>query len=207
MSTFTHKPGTPQQHSSAKPGRIHFGHSHEVNSLLPLQHTLSDPAKQLLPEANAVNDNGDSNTSDATRLGHDFSRVAVFSPASADIQPKMHVHPLGGRFGHEVNQAADQMMPMPEPPLQRQAIPPLLPEQERLEAEEEEEERLEAKPLDGRTTQVVQRQAMLKEGNAEEPLQDTIAISRIPIQHLDDGSTTADVIGMPGGLKAELEGL
>lgn len=141
------------------------------------------------------------------RFGHDFSRIWVYSPAPTGIQPKLRVSTPNDRYEQEANRIADQLMPMPEPPLQRQAIlPPLLPEQERLEAEEE-EETLEAEPLAGRTTQLVQRQAMPEEEKEEEPLQDRFAISRMPIRRPDDSSATANVTGMPGGLKMGLEGL
>jgi Domain of unknown function (DUF4157) len=164
-----------------------------VAPLLPSQRTSSDPGIQQRPEPTAVNRNGLSNTSDAIRFGHDFGRIEISSSASAGIQPKLQVNPLGGRFEQEANRVADQVMSMPAPSVQWQAEPV------------EEGERHQTRTLAGLITPLVQRQAVSEEESLQ--VQGESAIDQMSIQRPGDGGATANVTGMPGGLKARLEGL
>src|SRR5262249_44446040 len=80
MRTFAQKPKAPQQAIPTKPtilDRTHFGHSHEVNSLLRLQRTIGNQAVQRLVQANAEELSPGSATTTSTRFTQDFSRVLI----------------------------------------------------------------------------------------------------------------------------------
>ena len=95
MRTFAQKPKAPQQTIPAKPtipGRAHFGHSHEVNSILHLQRTIGNQAVQRLLQANAEELNTGSATTASPRFAHDFSRIPVYASAPGGIQTKLTVN-------------------------------------------------------------------------------------------------------------------
>lgn len=117
MRTFAEKPKATQQTTSAKsaiPGRAHFGHSHEANSILHLQRTTGYLAVQRLLEASTRNVKGDSVT-EIARFGHDFSRIPVNANAHAEIQPKLTIGTPGDIYEQEADRAAEQVTRMPEP--------------------------------------------------------------------------------------------
>ncbi len=102
-------------------------------------------------------------------------------------QPKLTVNQPGDRYEQEADRVAEQVMRMPEPHLQRQVRP-----------EEEEEELLQAKPLAGPITPLVQRQ--VEEEEEEDLLQPKLTVQR---QVGADGGATAspvvhDVLRGPG---------
>jgi len=124
MRTFAQKPKATQQNTSAKspmPGRTHLGQSREVNSILYLQRTIGNQAVQKLLQAEP---DGHEAVSDATasgRFGHDFSQIPVHAKASVKIQPKLAVNTPGDIYEQEADRVSDEVMHMPEPPLQRAA--------------------------------------------------------------------------------------
>jgi hypothetical protein len=85
MRTVAEKPKATQQTTSAKsamPGRGHFGHSREVNSILHLQRTIGNQAVQRLRQAkpdglvhHSINE--------VTRFAHDTSQIPVFHKSPA----------------------------------------------------------------------------------------------------------------------------
>lgn len=117
MRTFAQKPKAGLQTSSTKPtipGRVHFGHSHDLKSILHLQRTIGNQAVQRLLGATATNVNGDS-VAEIARFGHDFSRIPVYATTPIRIQPKLTVNALGDIYEHEADRVAEQVMRMPEP--------------------------------------------------------------------------------------------
>lgn len=80
------------------------------------------------------------------------------------IQPKLTIGQPGERYEQEADRIADLVMRMPEPHLHRQVEP-------EEEEEEEEEETLQAKPLAGQVTPLVQSQVEPEKEEEEEALQ------------------------------------
>lgn len=117
MRIFAQKPKATQQTTSAKstiPGRVQFGQSRDVSSILHLQRTIGNQAVQRLLEANTQDVKGDS-TTEIARFGHDFSRIPLHSIARAGIQPKLTISTPGDIYEQEADQVADQVMRMPDP--------------------------------------------------------------------------------------------
>lgn len=76
------------------------------------------------------------------------------------IQPKLTIGAPNDKYEQEADRVADQVMRMPAPKVQRQPL-------------EEEEEELQAKPLAGHVTTLIQRQEILKEEDEDEELLQT----------------------------------
>ena len=72
------------------------------------------------------------------------------------IQTKLKIGQPGDKYEQEADRAAEQVMRMPEPTVQRQ-----------VEEEEEDEEVLQAKPIGDRTTPLIQRQVDEEEEEGE----------------------------------------
>src|SRR5262245_25936083 len=116
MRTFAQKPKAPQQAIPAKPtilGRAHFGHSHEVNSLLHLQRTIGNQPVQRLVQANFEELSTGSATTASTRFTQDFSRIPIHPPAAGAIQTKLAVNTPGDLYEQEAERIADQVMAAP----------------------------------------------------------------------------------------------
>jgi hypothetical protein len=76
VRTFAQKSNATQQNTSAKstmPGRVHFGHSHEVNSILHLQRTIGNHAVQQLLQAKPNGLEAVSDASASSQFDRDFS--------------------------------------------------------------------------------------------------------------------------------------
>ena len=102
MRAFAQKPKAHQQTTSAKStisGRAHFGQGREVNSILYLQRTIGNQAVQRLLETTTI-----------ARLGHDFSRIPVYSKMPLKIQAKLIVSAPGDQYEQEADQVADAVM-------------------------------------------------------------------------------------------------
>ena len=117
MRTFTQKAKPTQQTMSPKttvPGRVHFGQSREVNSILHLQRTIGNQAVQRLLEGNMGNGKEDSTTTGIPRLGHDFSQIPIHSSAPVGIQPKLTVSTPGDMYEQEADRVAGMVMQAPD---------------------------------------------------------------------------------------------
>jgi hypothetical protein len=101
------------------------------------------------------------------RFGHDFSRIPAHTGGPTQIQAKLTINKPGDKYEQEADRIADQVMRMPDPVAQRQAV---------LE-EEEEDETLQMKPLATQITPLVQREAIDEEEEEEEE----IALQRQPL--------------------------
>ena len=77
------------------------------------------------------------------------------------VQAKLTINEPGDKYEQEADRVADQVMRMPEPPMQRQVGP----------EEEDEEQTPQAKPLADQITPLVQRQIEPEEEEEEEPVQ------------------------------------
>jgi hypothetical protein len=94
------------------------------------------------------------------RFGHDFSRIPAHTGGPTQIQAKLAINKPGDKYEQEADRIADQVMRMPDPVAQRQAV---------LE-EEEEDETLQMKPLVTQITPLVQREAIDEEEDEEEEI-------------------------------------
>lgn len=115
MRTFVEKPKPTQQTASSKStisGPAHIGHSQEANSILHLQRTIGNQAVQQILEANTGAVNGDS-TTESTQIS------SPHTPNSTEIHTMLAISSPGDRFEREADTAADQVMRMPDPMLQR----------------------------------------------------------------------------------------
>lgn len=122
MRTFVQeqKP-TPQTKSTtfAKPGRPHLGQSHEVTSILQLQHTIGNQFVQRLLQSNTEEFEAGSATTASTGVAHDISRIPAYPRVPMKVQTKLKVNTPGDAYEQEADRVADQVMFMPEPRLQR----------------------------------------------------------------------------------------
>jgi hypothetical protein len=64
----------------------------------------------------------DGKPSPPPRIGFDFSKIPIFSPLLARIQPKLEINVPGDKYEQEADRVAEQVMRMPEPVVQR--MPP-----------------------------------------------------------------------------------
>ncbi|MBW2690556.1 MAG: DUF4157 domain-containing protein, partial [Deltaproteobacteria bacterium] len=96
-------------------------------------------------------------TTTVPRFGHDFSRVSVHSTGPGMIQAKLKINEPGDIYEQEADRVADAVMRMPEPGVQREVEP----------EEEDEEERLQAKPLAAQITPLIQRKIYPEEDGEE----------------------------------------
>jgi hypothetical protein len=92
----------------------------EPSTVLPIVHEVPRSPGEPLDQA--------TRTFMESRFGHDFSQVPVHTPAPVMVQPKLTIGQPGDRYEQEADRAADLVMRMPEPRVQR-----------RVEPEEEEE--------------------------------------------------------------------
>lgn len=122
MRTFAQKPKATRQTAPAKStilGRAHFEQSREVNSILHLQRTIGNQAVQRLFKKNTGGVKGDSITTEIARFGHDFSRIPIHTPVVGAIQTKLAINKQGDKYEQEADRVAEQVIQIPEPPLQR----------------------------------------------------------------------------------------
>lgn len=158
MRTFAQKPRTTQPTTSAKTrilSRAYFGQGRDPNTMLNLQRTIGNQAVQQLLQTNAEELEVSATSTASPRFAHDFSRIPVHHRSPADVQARITVSSPGDRYEQEADRVAEQVMPMPESFVQRQAeeedllqakpqITPLVQRQD-----ETEEESLQAKPHSG----------------------------------------------------------
>jgi hypothetical protein len=87
MRTFVEKPKATQQTStkSAIPGRGHFGHSHEVNSILHLHRTIGNQAVQRMLDAHTEDRKQHCTAPGIPRVGYDFGRIPIHSPVTGTV--------------------------------------------------------------------------------------------------------------------------
>jgi hypothetical protein len=85
-------------------------------------------------------------------ISFDFSKLPIFSPQQARIQPKLKINAIGDKYEQEADRMADQVMRMPESIVQRKSQwGPILPRPVAMQrmgeayAKEEEEETLQTK--------------------------------------------------------------
>lgn len=82
MRTFAQQPKPTQQTAPEKylaPGRAHFGQSLEVNSIRQAQRTIGDQAVVQQPQVKPHDLETVSNATASGHLGHQFSRIPLFS--------------------------------------------------------------------------------------------------------------------------------
>ncbi len=119
MRTFVQKQKAAQRTTSAKlaiPVRAHFGHNHEVISILHLQRTIGNQAVQRLLQRHAEESNTVLTGTTSPRFGHDFGRIPV---TAGPIHMKLAMNKPGDEYEREADRVAEQVMRIPEPQLQR----------------------------------------------------------------------------------------
>ena len=55
----------------------------------------------------------------SSRIGHDFSRIPIHSPAAGAIQTKLEINQPGDVYEQEADYVSEQVLRVPEPQLQR----------------------------------------------------------------------------------------
>ena len=122
MRTFAHKPKETKQTTSAKStiaGRGRSGQCHEVNSYFHLQRTIGNQAVQRMLQTHEEELNAGSSGASTPRFGHVFCRIPMHSRAAGALQTKPAVNNPRDSYEQEADPAADQVMRMQEPRLQR----------------------------------------------------------------------------------------
>jgi len=92
--------------------------AHELTHVVQ-QAPLAARRQPLLQRAPEDVTGHDSSTTEIARFGHDFSRIPVYARTPVKIQPKLTVNTPGDIYEQEADQVADQVVRMPEPPIQR----------------------------------------------------------------------------------------
>lgn len=88
--------------------------------MLHLQRAIGNQAVLRLLEANSAAVKGhDSSTTAMARFGHDCIQIPGYASTPVKMQPKLIVHTPGDIYEQEADQVADQVVRMPEPPMQR----------------------------------------------------------------------------------------
>jgi Domain of unknown function (DUF4157)/HNH/ENDO VII superfamily nuclease with conserved GHE residues len=118
-----------------------FGEINQDRAPHSAREAIHAPGEPPDPESRALS---------KARLGHDFSRIRVNSPAPMSVQPKLRMSAPNDRYEQEANRVAAQVIPTPAPPLQRQ------PELDRDEAQ------LQTETLARRIAPFVQWDGMLR---------------------------------------------
>ncbi|WP_020587944.1 DUF4157 domain-containing protein [Desulfobacter curvatus] len=116
MHTFAEKPKAGHQPISAKakvPARSHFGHSHEVNSILQLQRKIGNQAAQQLLQNNSEERNTLFTGSTSPHFRHDFSRISIHSPSAGEIQTKLAINTPGDEYEQEADALAERVLGEP----------------------------------------------------------------------------------------------
>lgn len=110
MRTFAQKPKPTQHATSAKstiPVRSNSGQGRQVSTVLHLQRMLQTHAEELKIRARSTG-------AVSSRLGHDFSRIPIHSPAGGAVQTKLAVREPGDEYEQEADRVSEQVMRMPE---------------------------------------------------------------------------------------------
>lgn len=122
MRTFTQKPKSAPQATSAKPSipvRAHFGQNHETNPILHLQRTIGNQAVKRLLQNNAEERNAVLASATPPHFGRDLSQILVGSPTAGPIQTKLAINKPGDEYEQEADRVAEQVTRMREPRVQR----------------------------------------------------------------------------------------
>jgi hypothetical protein len=118
MRTFAEKPKLTQHTpptKSAIHGRGHFGHDHEVNSILRLQPTIGNQAALRMLDANMEDRKEHCTVTGIPRVGHDFSQIPIYPPVPGTVPQTGS----GARDWHaqEANNITDNSAGKPGAPL------------------------------------------------------------------------------------------
>ena len=99
---------------STMPGREHFRHSLQMNSILRLQPMIGNQAVlRLLQAKKEILKPGQMNTS--AMFACDFGRLPVDAGEHCNPRPKYMVNHPGDKYEQEADRVADLGMRMPEP--------------------------------------------------------------------------------------------
>lgn len=121
MRTFIQKPAL-QQTSPTKStmfGRVQFGQSREVKSMLRSGKMIGSQAMQQLLLGGSQTCDDESRATAAARFAHDFSQTPIHAAPQRRIQPKLTVSRPGDMYESEADRLADQVMRMHQPNVQR----------------------------------------------------------------------------------------
>lgn len=118
MYTFAQKPKAARQNTSPTStmlGRGHFGHNHEVNSILHLQRTIGNQALQRSLQTSVGELNSGLTRTASPQFKQDFGRIFPH----AEVRMKLAISTPGDAYEQEADRVAEQVMRMPEPQLER----------------------------------------------------------------------------------------
>jgi hypothetical protein len=122
MRTYAQKPKATQQTTSVisrQSGRIHFGHSREVKSILHLQRAIGNHTVERLFQNDAKVPNTVSTGAASRYFDHNFSRIPASLPNTGAIQTKLAINKPGDEYEQEADRVSEQILRMPGPKLQR----------------------------------------------------------------------------------------
>jgi hypothetical protein len=149
MRTFAQKQNQPQKpvsfglarSSIAKPGPDYREHP-----ILHLQRAIGNQAVQRMLQTHAEAPEARSTAAGSSRFGYDFSRIPIYPPAAGAIRTKLAINKPGDEYEQEADRVAEQVMRMTNTPLVQLKCADC----------EEEDERLQPKPLAESITPFIQ---------------------------------------------------
>ena len=99
MRTFAQKQNQPQERISSSLARSNTATSGGINhTILHLLRTIGNQAVQQLLQANAEELEVGSTSAEAPRFAHDFSQIALHSPAALATQTKLAINKPGDKY-------------------------------------------------------------------------------------------------------------
>lgn len=119
MRTFAAKQNAMPQTQSALSSWAPARPDRKVNSTLHLQRTIGNQAVLRSRQSNAEERNTGLAGATSLHFAHNFARLPVNPPPARAFQTKLAINRPGDRYEQEAERAAEQVMRMPEPKLQR----------------------------------------------------------------------------------------
>ena len=124
MQTFVQKQkqNQPQKQVSsslARANKATSGLNHYSHPILHLQRTIGNQAVLRLLQTNAEEFETGSVAVASPRFAHDFSRIPIHPHATGAIQTQLAINTPGDKYEQEADRAAEQVIRMREPQLQR----------------------------------------------------------------------------------------
>jgi Domain of unknown function (DUF4157) len=121
MRTLTQRQKQPRQRGSSSLTKLHIAAptvSHQVHPILHLQRTFGNQAVQRLLQAIPDDFEAHSHTNEVARFAHDFRRIPGHPKSLASLQAKLRVSSPGDIHEQEADRVSEQVMRMPDSPLQ-----------------------------------------------------------------------------------------
>ena len=121
MRTFAQKRNQPEKTVASSLPRPHTTEHrlhHRGDLILQLQRTIGNQAVQRMLQTHAKEFKVGLTGTASPRFGHDFGWIPAAVPAAGATQTKLAINQRGDEYEQEADRVAEQVMRMPEPPLQ-----------------------------------------------------------------------------------------